>query len=631
MRKITLFFIFLFAFAIMASNSAKADTIHYQLPHATEYLCVDTTNMPVFIFYQPNGFDGSVWRVNGQYQVTEDSLVFVPTIIGSYTITAKYGANVEGMIIRLYAEVPPSPDLEVSNGGVINSTGDTAWMCGESVTIRANNVFDSESTSIYWSGPNEFSYDAATITVSTPGTYYFTRTNPCGTTVDSIEVVSLPNELPIIEDVLKCNEELNETLDAGPGWTSYQWTMGSETETTQSVVVTPSLLGEDGTLTVYLNVSNQCVSSLKDTIIVEQQIFPEPDLNQYSTNIGFYVCQDVVANLVPHASYTYDTYTWTHNMDPTCIEYNSILNVDYDMGSGHYYVNVTKGSCPSTDFTVVMFYPNPVDPDICVVTYDPVVGKNKAVAMHNGDQTEYFVLAYKQGSNWINVDSVYVTGPGAYESHELYDMISDPNQQSKTYTIFARHECGHVSELTDWHKTIRVGILQDMMSQNYFLQILDDYETMSDYEPDSYTIWVQEAGQDPVEVGILDGGNSSFTISNPINGGLYFASVNLPWNCDNLKSGTIAFSNRMLFSTTQTYPLANIPQFEIYPNPSDGIFQIDGQVFSVKVFDNLGRLVYCTKNTNIIDLTSFELGVYHAEIQTVANGPATKVKLSLLR
>jgi hypothetical protein len=403
--------------------------------------------------------------------------------------------------------------------------------------------------------------------------------------------------------------------------------MGSETETTQSVVVTPSLLGEDGTLTVYLNVSNQCVSSLKDTIIVEQQIFPEPNLNEYSTNAQVEICHDVVAHLVPHPSYSYDTYTWTSN-NPNFVSYGPTLDVLYGMESGYYYVNVTKGSCSSNVLTTVNFYPNPLDPDMCVVTYDPLVGKNKAVAMHDGIDAVDLILAYKQASNWIDVDSVSITGSGVYE---LYDMISDPNQQSKTYTVFARHECGHVSELTDWHKTIRVGILQDMMSQSYFLQILDDYETMSGYEPDSYTIWVQEAGQDPVEVGILDGGNSSFTISNPVNGALYFASVNLPWNCDNLKSGTIAFSNRMLFSTTQTYPLVNTPKCEIYPNPSDGIFQIDGQVFSVKVFDSLGRLVYHNKNTNEIDLTSFELGVYHAEIQTVANGPATKVKLSLLR
>jgi len=628
---------FIFLFIVLISllvwnKQVKADTIYYHLPYPygeqTQYLCVDSTNFPTFVIYKPIGFIDVTWKINNQSYGSGDSIIFTPTNVEQYYVSAIWGINVEDVYICLYAEVPPSPDFVVYNGGVINSTGDTAWMCGASIQIAAHNIFDSHAVSSNWDGPNAFYSEDNPITVTTPGTYYFTRSNPCGITVDSIEVVVLPSQLPVIEDVLKCNEELNETLDAGPGWTSYLWTMGSETETTQSVIVTPSLLGEDGTLTVYLNVSNQCVSSLKDTIIVEQQIFPEPDLNQYSTNIDVDICHDIVANLVPHPSHVYDTYTWTSNTNPNFINHNPTLDVTYGMGFGKYFVDVSQGSCVSTDYAIVNFYLNPLDPDICVVTYDPVVGKNKAVAMHDGIDAVDLILAYKQASNWIDVDSVSITGLGVYE---LYDMISDPNQQSKTYTIFARHECGHVSELTDWHKTIRVGILQDMMSQNYFLQILDDYETMSGYEPDSYTIWVQEAGQDPVEVGILDGGNSSFTISNPVNGALYFASVNLPWNCDNLKSGTIAFSNRMLFSTTQTYPLVNTPKCEIYPNPSDGIFQIDGQVFSVKVFDNLGRLVYHNKNTNEIDLTSFELGVYHAEIQTVANGPATKVKLSLLR
>lgn len=627
---------FIFLFTVLISllvwnKQVKADTIYYHLPYPygeqIQYLCVDSTNFPTFVIYKPMVFTYAIWKINGQDYGTGDSIIFTPTNVEQYYVSAIWGINVEDVYIYLYAETPPSPDFVVYNGGVINSTGDTAWMCGSSVQMKATNIFDSQANAMHWDGPNAFNSEDNLITVSTPGTYYFTRSNPCGATVDSIEVVALPSQLPVIEDVLKCNEELNETLDAGPGWTSYQWTMGSETETTQSVVVTPSLLGEDGTLTVYLNVSNQCVSSLKDTIIVEQQIFPEPNLNEYSTNAQVEICHDVVAHLVPHPSYSYDTYTWTSN-NPNFVSYGPTLDVLYGMESGYYYVNVTKGSCSSNVLTTVNFYPNPLDPDMCVVTYDPLVGKNKAVAMHDGIDAVDLILAYKQASNWIDVDSVSITGSGVYE---LYDMVSDPNQQSKTYTVFARHECGHKSELTDWHKTIRVGILQDMMSQNYFLQILDDYETMSGYEPDSYTIWVQEAGQDPVEVGILDGGNSSFTISNPINGALYFASVNLPWNCDNLKSGTIAFSNRMLFSTTQNYPPVNASQFEIYPNPSDGIFQIDGQVFSVKVFDHLGRLVYYNKNTNIIDLTSFELGVYHAEIQTVANGPATKVKLSLLR
>ncbi len=627
---------FIFLFTVLISllvwnKQVKADTIYYHLPYPygerIQYLCVDSTNFPTFVIYKPMVFTYAIWKINGQDYGTGDSIIFTPTNVEQYCVSAIWGINVEDVYIYLYAETPPSPDFVVYNGGVINSTGDTAWMCGSSVQMKATNIFDSQANAMHWDGPNAFNSEDNLITVSTPGTYYFTRSNPCGATVDSIEVVALPSQLPVIEDVLKCNEELNETLDAGPGWTSYQWTMGSETETTQSVVVTPSLLGEDGTLTVYLNVSNQCVSSLKDTIIVEQQIFPEPNLNEYSTNAQVEICHDVVAHLVPHPSYSYDTYTWTSN-NPNFVSYGPTLDVLYGMESGYYYVNVTKGSCSSNVLTTVNFYPNPLDPDMCVVTYDPLVGKNKAVAMHDGIDAVDLILAYKQASNWIDVGSVSITGSGVYE---LYDMVSDPNQQSKTYTVFARHECGHKSELTDWHKTIRVGILQDMMSQSYFLQILDDYETMSGYEPDSYTIWVQEAGQDPVEVGILDGGNSSFTISNPINGALYFASVNLPWNCDNLKSGTIAFSNRMLFSTTQTYPLVNTPKCEIYPNPSDGIFQIDGQVFSVKVFDSLGRLVYHNKNTNEIDLTSFELGVYHAEIQTVANGPATKVKLSLLR
>jgi hypothetical protein len=641
MKKKLTIFAFLLISLLGLNSQVKADTtpdtIRYWLPHAQVFLCVDSLNFPTFVVYKPNGFVDVMWRINNQYYGSGDSLVFTPTNIGTYRIDAIWGINVQTMYINLYSEAPPSPDFVVTNGGSINATGDTAWMCAPSITIDADNIFDSDATSQYWEGPNGFYSTGNPITVSTLGTYSFTRPNPCGSTVDSIVVVQLPTQLPVLTDILKCNEDLNDTIDAGPGWTSYQWTMGTITDSTQAVVITPSLLGDDGTLAVHLAVSNQCITLLQDTILVEQQLYPEPDLLQHSINANNEICHDEIATLSPDSMYTYDTYTWTSNVDPNFISHAPTINVDYQMGSGQYYLEVTKGSCVETDQIAVVFFPTPPSVDLCVATFDPIVGKNKVVFMHDEDMTVDYILRHKPGDEWVTLDSISVTGTGLYDLFEIYDQINDPGIQSQTYSVLARHECGHTSELNNWHKTLRIGIYKDAMTEEYVLQVLENYRTLSGYEPSSYKIYVDStgSGENLVEVGIMYGSNSSFTLINPVQGGYYYTSIELPWECypDSKNANNIVFSNKKQYNTVDI-PWINLPDVNIFPNPSSGIFYIDGiddYSTMVEVHDVLGRLLVSEKNTNKINLKQFGPGVYNATFKLlVTNGPVTISTIKLM-
>ena len=85
---------------------------------------------------------------------------------------------------------------------------------------------------------------------------------------------SVTGQLPVIEDVLKCNEELNETLDADR-WTSYLWTYGEETFNTQIIAVDESIFDSTGVCTVNIAVSNNCFSGNQD-ITVENTIIHYP-------------------------------------------------------------------------------------------------------------------------------------------------------------------------------------------------------------------------------------------------------------------------------------------------------------------------------------------------------------------
>lgn len=613
--KTKFFFTILVLISLLGLNQVKADTIYYQLPQPTQHLCVDVNDLPTFVIYKPNGFGGTVWNVSGQYYGTGDSIIYTPTSTGSYDFGATWDSNPENMVIYLYSQPPAHAQFGVNGEGGINQTKDTVWMCNANVTMNVGSIPGSDATYAQWTGPGSFFSTNGTITVSLPGTYIRERGNPCGITRDTVEVVSIPTQLPTIPNILRCNQPLAETLDAGPGWFTYSWNTG---ETTQSIYTDTA-----GTFTV--NLVNACTSG-QVSVTVEQQNYPLPDLNQYSTNVGIDLCHGEIANLVPHPTHVYDTYNWRKGSDPAVISTAPSLNIDYNMGLGQYHLTITQGSCTETDMAVVIFYETPFPTEMCVATFDPTLGINKVVFQHDGERVEDFILCYMQGENWITIDSVVgIQNPTVI--YTLWDSVNDPQQQSRKYTVFARHSCGHMSPLGDWHKTIMVGIFQDVMSGNYVLQIMDGYQTLSGYQPNSYTIWVDPLNDGNLtQVGVLDGGNS-FVIQNPILGGAYYASVDLPWNCDSKKSTNVAFSNKRTFSPVGIEQINLQNKIKIFPNPSSGIFQIEGQISSVEVFDNLGRLILSSTNTNTIDLTDFGQGMYHAKIQTTENGPSAVVKL----
>lgn len=618
--KTKIFFLFLLI-SLLGVSQVKADTIYYNVP-GTAQLCQDPLDLDTFVFHKPTNWPMYTpsWKVsfNGgsfiNYQIA-DTFLFVPNSIGSYAIVATYSGIDKVFSLYLYSQPPAHAQFGVNGEGGINQTKDTVWMCDANVTMNVGSIPGSDATYAQWTGPGSFFSTNGTITVSLPGTYIRERGNPCGITRDTVEVVQLPTQLPTIPNILRCNQPLAETLDAGPGWFNYLWNTGA---TSQSIYTDTA-----GTFTV--NLVNACTSG-QVSVTVEQQNYPLPDLNQYSTNVGIDLCHGEIANLVPHPTHVYDTYNWRKGSDPAVISTSPTLNVDYQMGEGQYHLEITQGSCVETDMAVVLFELTPAPTEMCVATFDPTLGINKVVFQHDGGQVEDFVLCYMQGQNWIIVDSVMATQI-PMDVYSLWDNVNDPNQQSRQYTVFARHSCGHMSPLGDWHKTIMVGIFQDDMSGNYVLLIMDHYETSSEYQPNSYTIWVDPLNDGNLtQVGVLDGGNS-FVIQNPILGGAYYASVDLPWNCDSKKSTNVAFSNKRTLSPVGIEQISVQNKIKIFPNPSSGIFQIEGQISSVEVFDNLGRLILSSTNTNTIDLTDFGQGMYHAKIQTTENGPSAVVKL----
>lgn len=576
-------------------------------PYPTSYnFCTSDVDSVYLIQPTISGMTGVRWYIPDfpTQPYYNDTVLIVPQYEGMVQMNSNQGYMRE-LGIWFYETPPSHADFYVVSGGQINAAQDTVFMCSGSVTV-ATNADGNEATSWYWGSTTGFYSVDAPVIITLPGKYFLERADPCGVTIDTFEVVMLPTVLPVWQDTSFCNTPVSLTLDPGPGW-NYLWNAGATTQT----------LSVDTAGVYSVTLSNVCLTGGIVSITVEHQSYPIADLNLYSQISSSILCQNEVALLIAHDTCTYDTYQWYQSLSLTPIGNRPTLSVDYALGGGYYAVEVSKGNCVSFSDIGVSFYQDPQAPTHCVSSFDPLTGTNMTVfeVLNEPDVTEY-VLMYKQGPTWIPVDTVAETGLSSYT---LYDEINDPNQQSQTYSVFARHTCSNFSPLGDWHKTIRTTIVQDIISGDYILMILDDYATLSGYTPDSYTIWIDSLNDGNfTQIGILNGGNHSFTIDSPVNGAAYYASVNLPWNCGGAKSFPTAFSNRKVFTITGIADQNSPISVSIYPNPaSDGIFHVEASdLLEIVVTDQLGRVLASFKNTSIINLSGFAQGVYYARVST---------------
>jgi|GEM_PF-1776238 len=605
------FFVFITMLCMMNLVSAQS-TVTIKLdtagvyPYPTSYnFCTSDVDSVYLIQPTISGMTGVRWYIPDfpTQPYYNDTVLIVPQYEGMVQMNSNQGYMRE--LVILFYEAPPShATFEIFSGGDINTTNDTAYMCGMGGLSLGAYGFGGDAVYMKWLTNGSFFSSDNPITITQSTTYVFEHGNPCGITTDTIVVIQLPTVAPVWTDTSFCNTPVSLTLDPGPGW-DYLWNTGATTQT----------LSVDTAGVYSVTLSNVCSTGGVVSIAVTHQSYPLPDLDLYSQIPALTLCQSEVAILDPYPGYTYDTYKW-YQGGTVLISNQPTLTVDYALGGGYYLLEVTQGNCVATSDIGVSFYPDPQTPTHCVSSFDPLTGKNMTVfdVMNEPDVTDY-VLFYKQGSVWIPLDTVAKSG---LQSHTLYDDFHDPNQQSFTYAAFAMHSCGNLSPLGDWHKTIRIAIFQDVISNDYVLQIMDDYETMGGYTPDSYTIWIDSLNDGHLsEIGILNGGNSSFTISAPVNGAAYYASVDLPWTCNNAKLANISYSNKRVFSTSSVSE-NQLQSLTIYPNPATNQITISGiePGGTLRLYDLTGKLLVERKNIdNTMDVRGIAPGSYVLEVR----------------
>jgi hypothetical protein len=308
---------------------------------------------------------------------------------GTYTYTV-YAVYDEGVSVGISVDVSviDSPEITQQPQSVNGCEGENLLLevVGTNVDsyqwYKDSAMLSEETNSI-------ISFSPALI--SNSGNYYCMLSNAGGSVnsdIANVNIVTLP-EPSISGDLSICDGE-NTTLDAGPGYTTYLWQDGSETQT---ITVT-----EQGNYSVVVTNSLGC----EGTDQVELSVSPVPNTPTITANGPVVFCDNESVVLAVESPQSGVSYHWSNGQFGTSITVTS---------SGDYSCYGQDGECLGDDSNTISVLVNPT-PVVPVITADDTElceGETCTISV-SGPQTG--VLYH--WSNGETGNSITVTETGIY-------------------------------------------------------------------------------------------------------------------------------------------------------------------------------------------------------------------------
>ena len=255
------------------------------------------------------------------------------------------GPGVDGVTVFDFNGCTAYQEFEVVETASLDPalTGPDVICSGNTVTLTASPVFQDYT----WS-PNAGGATSNSINVTAPGTYIVTVADDEGCSgIDSITVTSGDISVAISGPTAICANVL-ATLDAGPNYTTYDWSNGGST---QSIQV------EEGTYSVTVTSTDGCTATSSITVI-ETPFVPQITGDDM-------ICQTSETSVLD-AGGPYANYTWSPNANNATSQTVTVST------PGTYSVTITDQSgCVGTASFAVGNHPVPFvgvtgDPDFCV-------------------------------------------------------------------------------------------------------------------------------------------------------------------------------------------------------------------------------------------------------------------------
>jgi hypothetical protein len=495
---------------------------------------------------------------------------------------------------------------------------DTAICIGDSVILDAGNPGATYS----WSN----STTAQTITVNSPGTYFVFVTDAVTTCYSSDTITITQNMLPVVSigaDTSICNGN-TLILDAGHPGSTYAW---SDSSSSQTLGVTMA-----GNYSVLVVDANGCKGA--DSINVSIYAVPVVDLGSDTTQCAGTIMLD--------AENAGSSFVWND------MSTSQTLTA---MSTGTYYVAVTdSNACTSVDSIDVTINPLPPlnlgndtvqcggsltldagNPGFMHLWYDSSTGQTLTVYATN----TVSVTVTNPITGCMSMDTINIT----FNQYPIVNLGADTAQCAGSVMLNA----GNAGSSFMWNTLATTQTIIASTSGTYIASVTNSGCTASDTV--IVTIHALPVMGFPAVAPICLQGGAINLVASPA-GGTFSGSVGVAAGMfDPMMSGlgshaviyTVTDANSCSNSISQTInvadctgieELAGLSGVEIYPNPTQGIFNIrllnvNAEDLNLSITDLQGKEVYNLNEKNLagdynrqISLEGLAKGIYYIKLKT---------------
>lgn len=288
---------------------------------------------------------------------------------------------------------------------------------------------------------------------------------------------------------------------------------------------------------------------------------------------------------------------------------------------GDYILRVENiDQCSSfASFTVEQQLPE--ETTICMIDVDTTTGTNLVVWTPLADNNIESYNIYKESSQ---SGLYYLIGNQSADSiSQYYDYLSDPSIRSWRYKVAALDDCGNEAPLSDEHKTMHLTSNTGIGGE---VNLIWDHYQGFNYS--TYYINRWHPTTDWVVIDSLSANLFTYTDQNPPGDSslIYLISIVPPSNClatraqDHNASRSNKGSINMPIEVEEddASVAENAMVITLFPNPTTGLLNINSsvEIIQIRVKDALGRIILVENNIQVIDLNSFESGIYFIEVDS---------------
>lgn len=274
-----------------------------------------------------------------------------------------------------------------------------------------------------------------------------------------------------------------------------------------------------------------------------------------------------------------------------------------------YYLLPNNGCTDTATFVAVVNFCNA--PDICFVTYDTTTGKNLVVWEENYPTADTFNIFRE--TNQLNVFAKIGSRP--VDSLSVFlDMGSSPWVKSHRYRLSIVDTGGIESNQTQIpHKTAHLTASPGTGSNVNLV--------WENYEGFAYSTILVYRGSSITTIDSIDALPSNLTtytdINPPVGDSIYMIKIVHPTGCNPTRApyaeivSNFSDINNPVIGTPNLISVKQ--EITIYPNPTSGVFTVQGATSEIQVFDLFGRLLLRSKEEQI-DMSSYPAGIYMVKV-----------------